>query len=360
MKKNHLRSWLQNAATRLGFDLWGIAPADLDVRNRNQYLRWLEQGFHGEMGYMKRFERQDIRSLMPSVRSVICVGMNYHTSYSLSTECNDPARGWIARYAWGDDYHKVLQRRLESLEGQLRGEIGDGLETKIYVDTGPLLERAIAWRAGLGWIAKNTCLINEAMGSWFLLGEILTNLELEPDIPPPERCGTCTRCIEACPTTAITEPYLLDATRCISYYTIETKGAIPEPMRPELGRHVFGCDICQDVCPWNHHAPRTSLPDFQPRQLPLSPGESLSAFNPPLAKLAELTKPQFEKMFRGSPVRRPKYRGFLRNVAIAMGNSRDPKFAPVLERLASHSDPLVCEHAIWALEQLKAANAPRS
>ena len=391
--KTKLNSWLRDAAARLGFDLCGMAAADLDARNRDQYLWWLEQGFHGEMGYMKRFERQDLRALMPAVRSVICVAMNYHTPHPLSTACSDPSRGWIARYAWGDDYHQVMRERLEKLVEELREEVGASLEARIYVDAGPLLERAIAWRAGLGWIAKNTCLINEGMGSWFFLGEVLTNLELEPDCstswPAPDRCGSCTKCLDACPTGAITAPYVLDATRCISYYTIEVKGAIPEPMRQQIGRHVFGCDICQDVCPWNREAPVTALPAFQPRPINYPNGEREgavarsgapdkqmaclghpplaaargsdesaaltvlnTAFNPPLELLAELSEEQFQEVFRGSPVRRPKYRGFLRNVAVAMGNSRDAKFHPILERLAEHSDPLVREHARWALAQL--------
>ena len=349
-----LNSWLENAAARCGFDLCGIAPAEIEPRNRNQYLRWLDQGFHGEMEYMKRFERQNLRALLPSVRSVICVGMNYNTDHPLSIDCDDPTRGWIARYAWGDDYHEIMRHRMQSLVEELEGIAGPGLETKIYVDTGPLLERALAWAAGLGWIAKNTCLINEGLGSWFLLGEVLTNLDLDPGFPPPDRCGSCTSCLEACPTGAITEPYVLDATRCISYYTIEVKGAIPQPLRSQMGRHVFGCDICQDVCPWNRAAPRTANPGFQPRPLPTDANEpAQSAFNPPLDLLAGLDEEQFTQMSRGSPIRRPKYRGFLRNVAVAMGNSSDGKFRPILERLTKHSDPLIREHAAWALDQLK-------
>ena len=346
--------WLEATAARLGFDLCGVAPADLDPQNRDHYLWWLNQGFHGEMEYMKRFERQDIRLLMPDVRSVICMGMNYHSDHPLSIECPDPMHGWIARYGWGDDYHDVMRERMEQLVEQIRAEAGEGFEAKIYVDTGPLLERAAAWAAGLGWIAKNTCLINEGIGSWFFLGAILTNLDLEPGLPAPDRCGTCTRCIDACPTSAITEPYVLDATRCISYYTIEVKGAIPEPMRPQMGRHVFGCDICQDVCPWNRAAPVSLLPAFQPRPIPQAHSNAPeTAFNPPLELLAELSEEQFLEVFRGSPVRRPKYRGFLRNVAVAMGNSHDPKFRPILARLGNHADSLVREHALWALAQLE-------
>jgi epoxyqueuosine reductase len=307
---------------------------------------------------MKRPERQDLRALLPGVRSVICIGFNYNTPYPLSIDSPDSERGWIARYAWGEDYHEVLRERLERFVELLRAEVGEGLEAKIYVDTGPLLERAVAKSAGLGWIAKNTCLINEGIGSWFFLGAILTNIELdevEPGFPAPDRCGTCTKCLDACPTGAITEPYVLDATRCISYYTIEVKGSIPEPMRPHIGRHVFGCDICQDVCPWNREVPATLIEEFQPRSIDAA-GQSpdpLTAFNPPLEILAELSEERFNKVFRGSPVRRPKYRGFLRNAAVAMGNSRSAKFRPILERLAGHSDPLVSEHARWALSQVQ-------
>jgi epoxyqueuosine reductase len=349
-----LRPWLQSAAERLGFDLCGIAPAEIDPQNRSAYLRWLERGFHGQMGYMRRFERLDLRTLLPSVRSVICLAINYNTGEPLSTTCQDTARGWIARYAWGDDYHNVLRRRMEQLVEELREQVGPGLEAKIYVDTGPLLERAMAWAAGLGWIAKNTCLINERLGSWLFLGEILTNLDLEPGLPPPDRCGSCTRCLEACPTGAIPEPYVLDATRCISYFTIEVKGDIPEPARSQLGHHAFGCDICQDVCPWNREAPLTPVLEFQPRRLAgqeLDTGET--TFHPQLLPLAELDEEAFHQQFRGSPLRRPKYRGFLRNVVLAMGNSGDPRFRPVLERLAQHSDPLIAEHAAWALQQLR-------
>ena len=268
------------------------------------------------------------------------------------------------------------------------------------MDTGPLLERAMARAAGLGWIAKNTCLIHEKLGSWFFLGEILTSLELEPDQPVADRCGTCTRCLEACPTQAIVEPYVLDATRCISYFTIEMKGAIPKEFRPAVGRHVFGCDICQDVCPWNRKAPLTQFSAFQPRSAesaksgpsvfsgpqtvpaiafipPLEwlakdnqsrdrkgavkndtyPQETpVGAFNPSLEWLASLTEEEFRRFFRRSPIQRARYRGFLRNVAVAMGNSGLPKFQPVLEKLAEHPDPIVQEHARWALEQLGAGN----
>ena len=415
-----LKAWIREAAASLGFDLCGIAPAALPAEDRQRYLGWLDEGFHGEMQYMERRERQDIRPLLPGVRSVICAGMVYHSPHPLSIECPDPARGWISRYAWGEDYHFVLEERLERLLEELRAAVGSPFEAKIYVDTGPLLERALARAAGLGWIAKNTCLIHPEAGSWFLVGEILTTLELEPDRPVSDYCGTCTRCIDACPTGALVEPYVLDATRCISYFTIELKGTIPEEFRPGMGRHIFGCDICQDVCPWNRKAPVTQLPAFQPRRLGLAddnrsrereravvlnpsrdrqgavtqgtgnreqgtdqsrdrqgavavnPSRAReqaatqgtvqssereqaaqpTTFNPPLEVLANLTEEQFREFFRRSPVKRARYRGLLRNVAVAMGNSGQTRFRPILERLTRHPDPIVQAHARWALEGL--------
>lgn len=367
-----LKIWIRETAQRLGFDLCGIAPAELDSINRENYLRWIEQGMHGEMTYMTRQQRRDLRSLLPNVRSVICAAMVYNAPGPKSIDRDEPAHGWIARYAWGEDYHNILHERLERLLAELRFKVGEPFDARIYVDTGPVLERALAWAAGLGWIAKNSCLIHERVGSWFFLGEILTSLELEPDAPAWDRCGTCTRCLDACPTGAIAEPYVLDATRCISYYTIEVKGPIPESFRPSIGRHVFGCDICQDVCPWNREALVSLLPEFQPR--PLSPegnvssdertqeepaphAKSAEAFpttlDPPLELLANLSEEEFRAVFRNSAVRRAGYRGFLRNVAVAMGNSGHKKFQPVLEQLAQHSDLLVQEHARWAMEKLR-------
>lgn len=373
-----IKAWITNAAERLGFDLCGIAPAAVPDRDKDQYLWWIEQGFHGEMTYMERQQRQDIRLLFPGVRSVICAGMVYNTGYPKSVDCPDPNRGWISRYGWGDDYHDVLRERLEQLLAELRAAVSVPFEAKVYVDTGPLLERTISRAASLGWIAKNTCLISEQVGSWFMVGEILTSLELEPDEPPPNRCGTCTRCIDACPTTAIVEPGVLDATRCIAYFTIEARGAVPEEFRPAIGRHVFGCDICQDVCPWNRKAPATALPQFQPRNFDQSPDREgaganstggdeapapsrdgagapspLTAFNPPLDWLASLSEEEFRTAFRRSPVKRAKYRGMLRNIATAMGNSGEQRYCPALEKLAEFPDAVVQEHARWALRQLK-------
>ncbi|MBI3895286.1 MAG: tRNA epoxyqueuosine(34) reductase QueG [Acidobacteria bacterium] len=383
----NIKTWIREAAGRLGFDLCGIAPAATPARDREQYLWWLEEDFHGEMKYMERPQRRDIRELLPSVRSVICVAVVYNTSFPKSTETQDKTRGWISRYAWGEDYHRVLEEQLKKLLEELRAAVNYPFDAKIYVDTGPLLERALARAAGLGWIAKNTCLIHPKLGSWFVVGEILTSLELESDAPAQDRCGTCTRCIDACPTAAIVEPYVLDATRCISYFTIELRGGIPEEFRADMGRHVFGCDICQDVCPWNRKAPFTMLPGFQPRTFdsPTDPESELknsiqsqdesasdsfspcteestrepeshfpapSLFSPPLDWLASLAEEDFRKLFQHSPVKRARYQGLLRNVAVAMGNSREPKFRPILQKLAEYPDRVVQEHARWALQQL--------
>jgi epoxyqueuosine reductase len=248
----------------------------------------------------------------------------------------EPGRAIISRYAWGEDYHQTMRAALEQLVARLRAM--DNFDYRICVDTAPLLERSYARQAGLGWIGKNTCLINEPRGSWFFLGEVITSLELEPDSPPPDRCGTCTRCIDACPTDALAGGKL-DARRCIAYFTIELKGPIPEAYREPIGAHVFGCDICQDVCPWNSSAPSTADPQFQER------------FAPDLESLADLTEAEFREKFRNSPISRPKHAGLLRNVAVAMGNSGLARFRAPLARLAEHEDPVVAEHASWALKK---------
>jgi epoxyqueuosine reductase len=287
--------------------------------------------------------------------------MLYNSPFPKSIDCPDPTRGWISRYGWGDDYHDLLHTRLEDLLAELRAAVAEPFEARVYTDTAPLLESAIARAAGLGWIGKNTCLIDQKAGSWFLVGEILTSLELPPDTPPPDRCGTCTRCIDACPTAAIVEPGKLDATRCIAYFTIEARGAAPEEFRPAIGRHVFGCDICQDVCPWNRKAPVTREPAFQPRRFTEAGSQESgvrsqndhTAFNPPLEWLASLSEAEFSALFRKSPVKRAKYRGMLRNVATAMGNSGDARYRAILEKLAEYPDAAVREHARWAVEKLK-------
>jgi epoxyqueuosine reductase len=270
--------------------------------------------------------------------------LQYDTPGPYSTDAPD-GRGWIARYAWGDDYHDVMKRLLERLLERLRAEAGE-FEARAYVDTGPIVERAYAAAAGLGAWGKNTCLLHPEHGSWFFLGELVCALELAPDAPRTDMCGSCTACLDACPTGAFPAPYVLDATRCISYLTIELKGPIPEPQRAGLGRHAFGCDICQDVCPWNRRRRRTGPAAFAAR-----PG--LQA--PDLAELAALDEAGFGARFRRSALKRAKRRGLLRNVAVALGNAGDPSKRPALERLARDEDPLVREHAAWALARLDAS-----
>ncbi len=328
-------------ARECGFELAGIARAEPLPDDSRRYLNWVDRGMAGAMGYLtdrRAHVRTDPKLLLASARSIICVGKLYDGPEPRSTEAIDCDRGWISRYAWGEDYHDVLRRGLE----QLAGKLGPDHEYKICVDTAPLLERSYAREAGLGWIGKNTCLINQEIGSWVFLGEILTSLEIAPDSPPPDRCGTCTRCIDACPTQAIaSQGYEIDARRCIPYFTIELHGAAPEEMRAAIGQHVFGCDICQDVCPWNSRAPLADEPAFEPRH-----------FAPPLDELAALTEDEFRSRFQGGPVLRARYAGFLRNVAVAMGNSGLEKFRASLERLAAFPNPMVAEQARWALDRL--------
>ncbi|RMF63176.1 MAG: tRNA epoxyqueuosine(34) reductase QueG, partial [Calditrichaeota bacterium] len=252
-------------ARELGFELVGVAPVEV-VPELTFYKEWVEAGYAGKMAYMERNieKRMDVRQVVPAAKSVIVCGMVYHTPQRLST-CSDSQRGWISRYAWGDDYHDVLKARLLHLAAFAENEVDGQMTWRAYVDTGPVVERVFAKYAGLGWFGKNTCLINQQEGSWFFIGEIITDVELEYDTPAPDRCGTCNRCIDACPTDAILEPYLLDARRCISYLTIELRETIPTPLRAGMGNHVFGCDICQDVCPWNRKARFTREESFHPR-----------------------------------------------------------------------------------------------
>jgi epoxyqueuosine reductase len=329
-------------ALESGFDLAGVAAADAPPELAF-FSEWVARGHAGEMAYLtsQRERRADLRAAFPWARSVVSVGLQYDTPapYSIAAASG---RGWIARYAWGDDYHDVMKTRLEALRARLVSEMGP-MESRVYVDTGPVVERAYAAAAGLGAWGKNTCLLHPEHGSWFFLGEVITDLEMEPDTPRPDMCGSCTACLDACPTGALVAPYVLDARLCISYLTIELKGSIPEGHRADMGRHVFGCDICQDVCPWNRKRREEGEAAFAPR-------EGLMA--PDLDALAALDDDAFREAFRRSPVKRAKRRGLLRNVAIALGNSGDPSRRPVLERLAADADPIVREHAEWALRRL--------
>ncbi len=345
MNKTDLTQKIKRRAQELGFDLVGVAPVE-PFPELAFYKEWIEAGYAGKMEYMTRDveRRTDVTRVVPEAKSVIVCAMNYHTDYPLSIEMNDPARGWISRYAWGDDYHEVLQNRLKQLLDYIRTECPEDVIAKIYVDTGPVVDRVYAKYAGIGWFGKNTCILNQELGSWFFLGEIIINLELDYDYPAPDRCGSCNLCLEACPTEALLEPYILDARRCISYLTIELRDEIPIPLRDHMGHHIFGCDICQDVCPWNRKAPVTQEPSFQPRE---------GLFHPDLEAMASMTLEEFRQTFRKNPVKRAKYRGFLRNVAVAMGNSGEPKFLPILKILSQDEDELVASHARWAMEKIK-------
>jgi epoxyqueuosine reductase len=427
-----LSAAVKQRALEVGFDLAGVAP--LSVWKDLEFARaWVERGLGGEMRYLQNPQRRDPRHVLPSAKSVVCVGLVYNTPLPYSIEenqkskvegektevrsqesgvssrrtersgrvssfefpvCNTAGpRAWISRYAWGRDYHAILRAKLEELRAAMEG-LAPGVETRVYVDTGPVVERAFARFSGIGWMGKNTCLINEGKGSWFFIGVVLTSLQLDPDLPAPDRCGSCTRCLEACPTGALVEPYVMDATRCISYFTIELKGSIPAQFRERMGANVFGCDICQDVCPWNtssggqglglrdqRSAAITSAPEFRPMQVSvgesdegitpgkfsstpdtrsLAPGFSptldsrpptpgFSLFNPPLEALASLSEEDFARVFADSSIKRAKYRGWLRNLCVAMGNSGDRRFLAWLERACAYEDPVVREHAEWAL-----------
>lgn len=339
---------IKKQAHAAGFELVGIAPVE-PVPELEFYQKWIEAGYAGEMAYLERNadKKQDTRHVVPEARSVVVCAKIYNTDHLLSTEARNPKRGWISRYSWGNDYHDLLQKRLFDLVDYIQSQVNEDLIGRVYVDTGPVIDRVYAKYAGIGWFGKNTCIINQSKGSWFFIGEIITDLELTYDEPAPDRCGTCTRCIDACPTDAILEPYVLDSRRCISYLTIELKHGIPPDMRSGIGNHVFGCDICQDVCPWNRKAAITSDADFQPR-----PG----LVSPELVELASLTTEKFLDYFRRSPIRRAKHRGLLRNVVVAMGNSGEIEFLPLLQQLSKDGDSMIAEHADWAIENIEQLN----
>lgn len=341
MTPDLLAARIRTLARETGFDLVGIASAAAPPELL-AFARWAASGFAGEMAYLtgQVERRSDLRAALPWARSVVCLGLQYDSPHPYSTQAGETA-GWISRYAWGEDYHDVAGEMLRRLQSAIEREAGP-FRARAYADTGPVVERAYAAAAGVGAWGKNACLLHPEHGSWFFLAELVTDLELPADEPRPDMCGSCTACLEACPTGALREPYVLDATRCISYLTIEIKGAIPEELREGVGRHVFGCDICQDVCPWNRRRRHAGGPEFAPR-------EGLMA--PDLAELAALVLDEeaFRQRFRGSAVKRTRRRGLLRNLAVALGNSAHPQRERILARLAADEDPLVREHARWAL-----------
>jgi epoxyqueuosine reductase len=340
---------IKTQATVLGFDLCGITLAG-EFPELHALPGWLRRGFAGRMTYLNRTAktRANVRRWLPSVCSVICVACVYHTDRPLSVEARDSGEALIARYGWGDDYHDVLTRRLEALLAWMREAAGEPFDARLGVDDAPVQERVYAAHAGLGWIGKHTCLINPALGSWFVLGELATSLALDPDEPALDQCGTCRLCLDACPTQAIVEPYVLDATRCISYLTIEIKKSIPEEQRPDLGAHVFGCDICQDVCPWNATAVPSANPAWQPR-----PGLD----RPRLTDLWRDSDAGLAARIADTALRRRGVNGLRRNVAVAIGNNSQIDAAGILmvpePGSSAASDPVVAEHRDWAVDRVR-------
>ena len=362
----NLTERIKSRAVELGFDLVGVAPAGV-APHADAYADWVASGMMGEMAYLARDpdRRSDLRRILPDAQCIIVVGLNYYTIDLPDDVKHDPSRGLMARYAWGVDYHDVMTPRLEDLARFVREESRRAgtlravpVETKVYVDTGPVLERDWALLAGLGFIGKNTCLINPRMGSWLFLGVVITDAALTPS-PSPKMgegrgCGTCTRCLTACPTNAFPAPHVLDARKCISYLTIELKGSIPAELRPLMGNHIFGCDICQDVCPWpTRFAAPTKERSFYPAQWPSA--IDLDHAAPRLIDLAQLSEEDFKQRFAGTPILRAKRHGLLRNVAVALGNWGSPEAREALKKLKNDPDPLIAEHAAWGLSQPSAS-----
>ncbi|HEY3045478.1 MAG TPA: tRNA epoxyqueuosine(34) reductase QueG [Vicinamibacterales bacterium] len=304
---------IKRKARELGFDLCGIAPAG-DLPELTFFQTWLARGYAGEMAYLNRSadERADVRRILPSAQSVIVTGTIYNTAVPYSTESADPGRAHIARYAWGDDYHDVIGARLDALLAWMRDQSPQPFDARAYVDTGPVQERVYAQHGGVGWIGKNTCVINPEAGSWIFLAEIICSLPLEPDQPALDQCGTCTLCIDACPTRALVAPGVLDSTKCISYLTIEQRGPIPEEFVAAVGSHVYGCDVCQEVCPWNQMPPSSSDPAWQPRSV---------WANADVSTLAAMADDDLREAIRGSAMRRTKVAGLRRNLAVARMNA---------------------------------------
>jgi epoxyqueuosine reductase len=402
-----LELWLHERAVEAGFDIAGIAAVGVanssvddqdDHVGAERFAAWVAAGRAGEMEYLKRRDdqgvllRSGVQVAVPWARSVIVCALNYNATGPLSIDSAPSDTGWIARYAWSGraanpeaamaaesaaatdpaelaptDYHDQLLGRLRQIESALRERIP--CETRCYVDTGPIVERAIAAKAGVGWIGKNTCVINQELGSWLLLGVIVTSLPVASGVESTiaaDRCGSCTRCIDACPTDALVAPHQMDASRCIAYLTIEKKGAIADELRQPMGRQVFGCDICQDVCPWTRKSPTRKSPTRKaPTHLaPVAANEGMLArqqmINPALDWLAEMDAAEFKRWFKSSPVERTGRKRLHRNVAIAMGNSGEQKFTAQLDAWAAADDPVLAETAVWAIQRIHTIEAERN
>jgi epoxyqueuosine reductase len=333
------REQIKELARACGFELAGVTPA-LPTEDFERFEHWCTEGFAGEMHYMTDHRaslRSDPRQLLPTARTIVCVGKLYNTAHA-NTRSASPESGWISRYAWGQDYHGIMREGLDTLAQRIQNVHGNEVEYRVCVDTAPLLERSYARAAGLGWIGRNTCLINQGQGSWFFLGELLLSIPIAPDSPASERCGTCHRCIDACPTQAIVQDtqgrWMVDSNLCISYLTIEKRRDFPEGTGHSVGNHVFGCDICQDVCPWNFRAMITNDERFAP-----------AAISRDLEDLAQITEAEFRTIFRDSPVWRAKYEGFVRNVAFAMANSGAARMLSPLTALISHPNQVIANAA---------------
>jgi epoxyqueuosine reductase len=367
---HQIREEVAAAANGVGFSSAGITSIDhaLAEENARQVAEFVEEGRAGEMEYLKRSDEQGrlLRSMVsipfPWAKSVILCVENYNNDQPKSIDPADPDRGWIARYAWSSridevgirrpsDYHKILLKRLKQMDVDLRARLGE-FESRCFVDTGPLVERNYARSAGLGWIGKNTCLLSQQQGSWLFLASIVTSIELPQVVPDhgkyeflaPDRCGSCRRCLDACPTEALIAPHVMDARLCISYLTIEKRGAIPVELREKIGRQVFGCDICQDVCPWNRKAPFGQERNLAVRE---------ELVNPSLDWLGSLDEQAFNNFFNGSPVRRTGWNGLRRNIAIAMGNSGLRRFLPRLREWQLSEDVVLSEASLWAIQKLE-------
>jgi epoxyqueuosine reductase len=365
-----LRQWLRESAADSGFDTAAVAPvASASVQTNakpldaQRFEAWIDSGRAGEMDYLKRRDdhgvllRSEVQIAMPWARSVIVCALNYNAAAPLSIDPSSAATGWIARYSWSGrtdpaspgelaptDYHDELLSRLKKTESQLHERLT--CQTRCYVDTGPLVERAAAAKAGIGWVGKNTCILDQRLGSWLLFGVIVTSIPVSSAFElevAADRCGSCTRCLDACPTNALVAPHQMDASLCISYLTIEKKGSIPEELREPMGRQVFGCDICQDVCPWNRRSPISQSDGMLPRR---------QLINPSLSWLAELDSATFKQWFKGSPLERTRLKRLHRNVAIAMGNSGDTQFLPQLEQWSTAEDPVLAESSQWAITRI--------
>lgn len=336
-----LEARLKSKARAIGFDAAGVARVGA-YPHADAFRDWLRGGMQGEMDYVPRSEdkRLDPTLALPGARSIVSVAKLYRTQDIPGDLRDDRERGVISRYAWGDDYHDVMKDQLNELRSWLQEQEPGAFDSRVYVDAGPVLEREVGMLAGLGWIGKNTMLMSRELGSYFFLGEIVTTLDLAADEPVTDHCGSCTKCLDACPTDAFPEPYVLDARKCLSYLTIERRGEMPVEYRELAGDQIFGCDICQEVCPWNRKAPLAEDAEYQPR-------DGLVA--PKMTPLMAMTDDAFRERFRGSPLKRSKRRGLLRNVAVSLGNAGNPDAVPALEIGLSDAEPLVRRHAAWAL-----------